>query len=130
MMLLTMIFLHIIDDFVLQPLGWLANGKQRSWWKENAPEPKYQYDYLCALFMHSFSWTFMIMIPVAWFQAAPLDPLFYWVFAGNIAVHGTVDHIKANLRKINLIQDQLIHLVQIIITYLVLQSQITLLYPD
>lgn len=120
MILLTMIFLHILDDFVLQPAGWLANAKQRSWWKEHAPDPKYRYDYLCALFMHSFSWTFMIMFPIAWYAVSPLNTIFYWMFAGNIVFHGAVDHLKANLRKINLIQDQLIHLAQIIITYLIL----------
>lgn len=116
-----MIFLHILDDFVLQPLGFLSNGKQRSWWQEHAPDPKYRYDYLWVLLMHSFSWTFMIMFPIAWIHTTPLLPAFYVIFAGNIIIHGVVDHIKANLRKINLIQDQLIHLVQICLTFWVLR---------
>lgn len=59
--LFTMIFCHIVDDYYLQ--GWLASAKQKSWWEKNAPEKLYKYDYLAALFMHSFSWSFMIMLP-------------------------------------------------------------------
>ena len=65
MVLLFMIFFHIIDDWVLQ--GKLGQMKQKSWWREH-PEYKdmYKYDYLVALLTHSFSWTFMIMLPVAY----------------------------------------------------------------
>lgn len=35
-LLTAMLFCHIIDDYVLQ--GWLATGKQKEWWKINAPE--------------------------------------------------------------------------------------------
>ena len=61
LILFTMIFCHIVDDYYLQ--GWLASAKQKSWWEKNAPEKLYKYDYLAALFMHSFSWSFMIMLP-------------------------------------------------------------------
>ena len=58
--LLSMIFCHIVDDYYLQ--GWLASAKQKEWWKKNAPEKMYSRDYIMALFMHSFSWAFMIML--------------------------------------------------------------------
>lgn len=48
--LITMIFCHIVDDYYLQ--GWLASAKQKSWWKKNAPDDLYKHDYLMALFMH------------------------------------------------------------------------------
>jgi hypothetical protein len=35
-LLTAMFFCHIIDDYYLQ--GWLATGKQRDWWKSNAPK--------------------------------------------------------------------------------------------
>lgn len=60
--LLCMLFLHIVDDYYLQ--GWLASAKQKSWWEKNSPDKLYKHDYLIALFMHSFSWTFMIMLPL------------------------------------------------------------------
>ena len=117
--LLSMIFCHIVDDYYLQ--GWLASAKQKVWWEKNAPNKMYQKDYLMALLMHSFSWSFMIMlVPSLCSILLETDwhPILY-VF--NMLIHFIVDDLKANRNKINLIQDQLIHLLQIIITWLLLQ---------
>lgn len=118
--LVLMIFCHIVDDYCLQKSGALAFMKQRSWWEKEAPEKKYRYDYLVALFMHSFSWAFMVMLPVAAYLGWNPPALFYILFTVNVLVHGIVDHTKANLLKINLIVDQTIHMVQIVVTYLIL----------
>lgn len=40
------------------------------------------------------------------------------VFLTNMGIHMAVDNAKANLKKINLVQDQLLHLVQIAATWL------------
>lgn len=120
LILLTMIFLHIVDDYYLQ--GILANMKQRAWWKENAPDPLYKHDYIVALIEHAFSWTFMIMIPVG------IYTIFYdksivmiiIIFLINWIIHSIVDHLKANIKVINLVTDQLIHILQIIITWVYL----------
>ena len=116
MILLTMIFLHIIDDYCLQ--GILAQMKQKKFWKEQAPDELYKYDYIWALIMHSFSWTFMIMLPLIF--TSQIGPAFYALFVANLAVHAYVDNLKANKHKINLWQDQLIHLAQIILTFIIL----------
>lgn len=115
LILIAMVFCHIVDDYYLQ--GWLASAKQKEWWIKNSPNPLYKYDYLMALFMHSFSWTCSIM----------LAPTIYILFAGgnwhlvlfiiNIIIHMVVDDLKANQKKINLIVDQSIHLLQIILTW-------------
>ena len=117
MVLLFMIFFHIIDDWVLQ--GKLGQMKQKSWWREH-PEYKdmYKYDYLVALLTHSFSWTFMIMLPVAYILSWHVSLKFIIAFLINMMVHAIVDDLKANRYKINLIVDQCIHLVQIVITYI------------
>lgn len=52
LVLTAMLFCHIIDDYVLQ--GWLATGKQKDWWKTNAPDKLYKYDYIMALAEHAF----------------------------------------------------------------------------
>ena len=39
-------------------------------------------------------------------------------FVINAAIHGYVDHLKANRHKINLVTDQLVHLAQILVTAL------------
>ena len=116
MIFLTMIFLHIVDDYYLQ--GILAQMKQKKFWKEQAPDELYKYDYIWALIMHAFSWTFMIMLPLIF--VSPISPAFYVIFVVNLAVHAYVDNLKANKHKINLWQDQSIHLAQIILTFIIL----------
>ena len=115
--LLSMIFLHIIDDYKLQ--GILASMKQKKWWQEQKEyKDLYKNDYLMALAMHSFSWTFMIMLPIAFSLNFNIS---WWLVAYiiNLTIHAFVDNLKANKFKINLVTDQLIHLGQIIITWLV-----------
>lgn len=114
----TMIFMHIIDDYRLQ--GILADFKQKQWWRENAPDKLYKYDYIWALLIHSFSWSFMIMLPIAYVINFNITGLFTMVFIANITIHAFVDDLKANRKKINLIQDQTIHLMQIILTFIIL----------
>ena len=109
-----MIFFHIVDDYYLQ--GWLASAKQKKYWQENAPEFLYKYDYIWALIMHSFSWSFMIMLPIAYIQHFNISLLFLIMFSVNLVIHALVDDLKANKRKINLWADQLIHIWQIVFT--------------
>ena len=117
--LLLMIFCHIIDDYRLQ--GILANMKQKLWWpQQERYTDKYKYDYLVALVTHSFSWAFMIMLPIAAKNGFNVGLDFIVVLIVNMVVHGFIDDLKANKFKINLIQDQLIHIVQIVVTFLAL----------
>jgi hypothetical protein len=113
--LLLMLFLHIIDDYKLQ--GILANMKQKKWWLEHKDYKElYKNDYLIALAEHSFSWTFMIMLPIAIYLNFNIDRWLH-VYIINMLIHACVDDLKANRFKINLITDQLIHIMQIIITW-------------
>lgn len=120
LLLLTMIFLHIVDDYYLQ--GWLASAKQKSWWEQNAPDKLYKHDYIMALFMHSFSWVFMIMLVPTIYELHMTANILLIValFVGNLCMHMIVDDKKANKKEINLIQDQLMHLTQIVITWIFL----------
>ena len=113
-----MVFCHIVDDYYLQ--GWLAQAKQKKFWRENAPQRMYRNDYIMALAMHSISWSFMILLPVAIYYRFDVGWQFAIVFLINAAVHGVTDNAKANMLKINLIQDQTVHILQIIITYLLI----------
>ena len=89
-----MIFLHIVDDYYLQ--GILASMKQKKFWKENAPDKLYKYDYIWALIIHSFSWSFMVMLPIAFVKGFDLDIWFFVVFALNLIIHAITDDLKAN----------------------------------
>lgn len=117
--LLCMIFLHIVDDYYLQ--GVLASMKQQNYWLKlpNYCE-KYRFDYIAALIAHAFSWAFMIMLPIAFCHSFELSAVFYLVFVWNVFTHAFVDDLKANKFKINLVQDQLAHLLQIVVTFAVL----------
>lgn len=115
---LWMVFFHIVDDYYLQ--GWLASAKQKSWWEKNSPDPLYKHDYICALIMHAFSWTFMIMLPIAYCMDFTITPAYIMMFAGNWVVHSVVDDLKANKHMTNLFTDQMNHICQIVMTAWVL----------
>lgn len=76
-----------------------------------------------ALSEHAFSWTFMIHLPLVVAMVITSKyisiTLFLTLFAVNWVVHIITDDTKANKLKINLVQDQLIHICQIFITWLI-----------
>ena len=111
---LCMIFCHVIADYNLQ--GWLASAKQKSYWEKNAPDQMYKHDYICALIMHSFSWTFMIMLPLMYVVDFKVNPFLLFMFISNVLMHAITDDFKANKKVLNLWQDQSIHMYQIVIT--------------
>lgn len=116
LILYTMIFLHIVDDFYLQ--GILAQMKQRKWW-EKIGDNLYKNDYIVALLTHAFSWSFMTHIPllIAYRNDFPIK-LFLFEFTLNWLHHAYIDNLKANKHKINLVTDQTLHLLQIVETWI------------
>lgn len=123
--LLTMLFLHIVDDYYLQ--GILAQMKQKSWWKENAPDELYKNDYKVALLEHAFSWTFMIMLPITVtmiIQNNYINTIYITYFIMNWILHTVIDHLKANKKTINLVVDQSCHILQIVVTWIALVYKI------
>lgn len=112
-MTVLMMFLHIVDDFYLQ--GLLINMKQKSWWRNQKEyNEMYAHDYIEALFIHSFSWAFMIMLPLLIVYGDSVG--YRIVLVINMIIHMIVDDLKANKKKINLVTDQTIHILQIVIT--------------
>jgi hypothetical protein len=117
-----MIFFHIIDDYVLQA-ACLSKLKQKGYWEKSIHGKIYQfyrYDYIVALIMHAFSWSFMISLPFAIEQRFKFSVSYIVMLIVNTIIHAIVDNLKANKGKINLICDQTIHILQIIITYLII----------
>ena len=114
--LVLMLLGHLVADYTLQ--GWLADGKQKIWWENlfkncgrNVNMAKYRFDYIAALVCHALYWSIFICAPFyasSWFLAA---------IVLNTVAHAVIDDLKANKFKINLIQDQLLHLGQILITF-------------
>lgn len=122
-MFLLMILGHFIADFTLQ--GWFANGKQEMWWREQCADEdnmeferrwkKYGNDYKCAMFEHGLYWSLITFSPLFFFTQISAIALLIIVVA-NAVFHAWIDDLKANQFKINLIQDQLCHFIQIAIT--------------
>lgn len=114
--LLSMFFMHVVADYNLQ--GILADMKCKKWWEDNPSYSSfYEVDFISALIMHSISWTFLIMLPIAIFELFKIDIAFCILFVINTVVHAIVDHLKANKKKLNLFNDQFIHSIQIFITW-------------
>lgn len=121
--LISMLFCHIIDDYCLQ--GILASMKQKSWWEKNYPNEQYKNDYLMAMFMHSASWSFMILLPISIYALINFFSNSFWIYwfvalIVNLSIHMIVDDFKANKLRINLVTDQIIHMIQIIISFILL----------
>ena len=126
-----MILLHIVEDFHLQ--GILANMKQKKWWDKQIVDfppkkaNKYRKDYIISLAIHSLENSIFITLPII------INDLYYtftvnkdnslwiawvidiWVNSYN---HYLIDNLKCNKMKINLIIDQLLHLVMIVFIWL------------
>lgn len=114
--LLFMILLHIIDDFVLQPIS-LSNLKQKKWWKkQEGYSDKYKDDYKVALAIHSISWSIMIHIPLVIMFPSIGQLALLISFIANAVIHYYIDDLKANKLKINLFEDQMVHFWQICTT--------------
>lgn len=132
--LIAMILLHIVEDFHLQ--GILVNMKQKSWWEGELIKNhkytektwnKYKYDYIISLAIHSLENSIFITLPII------INDLYYtftvnkdnslwiaWVIYIwlNSYYHYLIDDLKCNKIKINLIIDQLLHLVMIVFIWL------------
>lgn len=133
--LFLMLLMHYIEDFHLQ--GCLANLKQKKWWEKEVAEnlfhskddnpqhrerllffTQYRNDYKMSLFAHSIENALFVMLPLI------VDMLItefvkgmsnMWIFFIPAIIlicttHYVIDDEKANKMKINLVQDQLLHL--------------------
>ena len=117
-LILLMILGHLVADYTLQ--GCLAHMKQKSWWQsmmeQVKPERrrKYRHDWIAGLLCHALYWSIITFLPL---YASP-----HWAYAVlvNAAVHAVIDDLKANRNAINLCQDQILHLTQIVVTYIAL----------
>ena len=121
LILFAMIFCHIVDDYYLQ--GILASMKQKDWWKkQESYNENYKYDYIIALIMHAFSWSFMILLPFILVGINQYAIVISIVI--NTIIHAFIDDLKANKKKINLVTDQILHILQILLTWFIIASTV------
>lgn len=121
--LFGMIYGHLIDDYFLQ--GILAKMKQKKFWEENSPGELYKNDYKIALACHALEWSisihiaqFLYIVRCGLFSNRMMSIVMAVSIIINAIIHYFIDNTKANKLKINLIQDQLFHLLQIMVTYI------------
>lgn len=106
-----MFLLHLIADFALQSVR-DANLKQKKWWEDATKEMEnremYRYDWIAGMACHCLLWSLMVCLPL-------VTRLIYLpMVIVQAAAHFWIDDMKANRLKINLIEDQFLHLAQII----------------
>ncbi len=124
------ILLHLIADYNLQ--GILANLKQKQWWNDQLAKTQipiqleilgihhgnpYKHDYIVGLICHSLMWSILTFSPFAFIVSPKVYSIAVII---NTIIHAYIDDLKANKLSINLIVDQLAHLVQILATGLIL----------
>lgn len=139
------VLLHVFADFWFQIACHLNEFKDKFWWRRlldkeiktiqswdrperekkffiNKVQTKYNSDYKIAMLLHSFSWSVITFMPVFIMYSGHLG----WgdwqagvIIGINAMIHYWVDDRKCNLRSINLVQDQVLHLLQIGITLLI-----------
>ena len=110
--------LHLIADFTLQ--GCLASLKQKRWWdaqleKHNMTDKAefYKHDYIAGLIVHSMMWSLVTFLPL---MLVVSPGKFTSIVVMNMLWHAYIDNEKANALSVNLITDQLSHLLQVMCT--------------
>lgn len=118
--LFIMVLAHIIADFNIQN-DVIAKFKCKDFWKNNYPDKLYRYDYIIVLFIHGFTWSIIVSLPLIVYgfiyfgNGANYNILLQILF--HTAFHAWIDNAKANLKEINLIQDQILHLLQVVLIW-------------
>ena len=137
-----MIMIFILATFILHfyydwKQGPIAEFKCKQWWIDNGyvdktKKSKYDNDYRCALMVHAWLWSLLIVLPgcIWWYKLGLFNngvdetlAVILGVFSImwiNLIIHYEVDDMKANFKEINLWTDQIIHIIQVIVTIILL----------
>ena len=98
--------------------------KQKDWWIKKFDEfnfddkhkELYEKDYQISLVCHALMWSIITFSPLIFFvDSFTFGMVIFW----NTWYHAYVDNLKANVKIINLFDDQLSHLFQIVLTCMI-----------
>ena len=120
-MLGLMFLLHFFADFNLQIGAGLDNFKQKKWWSDQIPKNMderkrlltwrmYKNDYMAGLACHAMYWSLVVCLPLLMIGG----PAYAISSVIQGAIHYFVDDMKANKKTLNLIEDQIVHAIQIL----------------
>lgn len=106
-----MVLCHVVEDFHIQ--GRMADMKQRSFWEPYGR--MYAWDHVPVLLLHGFEWSMFVSLPILITSWSSVSAGFMAVVVANGLIHSLVDHLKCNSLKLSLVQDQAIHILQIVV---------------
>ena len=114
LLVFLIIITHIIDDFILQQLGNLHNMKQKKFWEPYNKEynNKYCLDHYAGLVIHCISWSIMVHLPLLLLTQTPEIIILVSSILHAIN-HGIIDNKKCNKHELCLVEDQLLHCIQL-----------------
>ena len=113
-----MVLLHVMEDFHIQ--GRMADMKQKAFWKPYGE--MYARDHIPVLLLHGFEWSMFVSLPILITSWSSVSAGFMAVVVANGLIHSLVDHLKCNSLKLSLVQDQAIHITQIVAVLAVWES--------
>lgn len=119
-LLTSMLFFHIVADFI--DWGSLKKKMQESWWDED--EDRVNCEYITALACHSFVSSFLIHVPaiisiIGGYRVIAMDR-YVLSFCINCLIYGFINNKTVNKKNICLGQKEFIHIIQVVVTCLLL----------
>lgn len=120
LLLFSMLWFHILDEFYMPTI--LNKLKCKRWWKENTDE-HYHNDWAMSLMLYGMMWSMTIHIPVVTYLYFTNNlKSMYGFIVGTICInqfiHCIIDDLKCNRGALNLTQSQILHIIQIVCTYI------------
>lgn len=92
-------------------------------WEENHPNRLHENNFIMTLCEHAFSWACVTHIPIIIYLIVAGIEIsvfcFTALFIFHWLIHFMTDDLNVNLLKINLIQDKIIHILQIVVLWFI-----------
>lgn len=80
---------------------------------------KYRNDHAMVLFLHGLEWSLLMMLPIIIYDGWNASGILFAVMIGNALIHAYIDDLKCNRMRITLTEDQMMHLVQVAVTFMI-----------
>lgn len=113
----VMLLLHVVAEFVLQPVA-LLRIKQKTYWEQPEHPNGGKDASAMAIAINAILWSVMIMLPLMYYSTEG-DLILLLVFLVNMLVHAYIDEYTTNRHKLTFVTAQSLYLLQLIITFLV-----------
>ncbi len=113
----VMLLLHVVTEFVLQPVA-LLRLKQKTYWEQPEHPNGGKDASAMAIAINTILWSVMIMLPLMYYSTEG-DLILLLVFLVNMLVHAYIDEYTTNRHKLTFVTAQSLYLLQLTITFLI-----------